>query len=387
MEVNAQRPDRWWTNRAFIIAVCMWGLAVAVVTVLVVIDPPQHTVTGSLHQATGDWWARNDIYIGHKGMNYLPQAVIAFTPFHFIPDRATADIAWRLAGVVPLVLGLVLLARSLDENNWQLPFLWMTLIGLWACLGSVRNAQPNVHFAGMQLLAAASILRRKWWLAAVCLAGATAIKPLGVVMMGLAPFIYPGLWVPLIVCNLVMLGLPFLMGPPAYVISQYLLLAENFRDTATVTDHRFADISGIVRTLGAELPTAVSLVVRPLAGGLTLGLWIAAGRRCDEPLRALLLLSLASVYLMLFNPMTEANSYVILAPVMAAVSVYLSDYDGRRRLGTVIAVMALSLGLLPEPLRHFWPKFSLWWHPTMAALFGAMIIYRAFLKDSASRSS
>jgi len=387
MDIDAPRVNRWWTNRPFMIAVCMWGLAMAVISVLVILDPVQHTVTGSLHQATGDWWARQDIYIGHKGMNYLPQAVIVFTPFHFIPDRATADIAWRLAGVIPLVLGLVLLARSLDKTNWQLPFLWMTLIGLWTCLGSMRNAQPNLHLSAMQVLAAAMLLRRRWWLAAVCLVGATAIKPLGVVMMGLAPFLYPALWVPLIVCNLVMLGLPFLVGPPEYVISQYLLLAENFKDTATVTDHRFADISGIVRTLGAELPSAVSLVLRPLAGVLTLGLWIVAGRRCAEPFRALLLLSLASVYLMLFNPMTEANSYIILAPAMAAVAVYLSDYDGRRRLGTVIAVMTLSLGLLPEPLRHFWPKFSLWWFPTIAALFGVLVVYRAFLTDPTGRSS
>ena len=129
------------------------------------------------------------------------------------------------------------------------------------------------------------------------------------------------------------------------------------------------------------------MVGRPLAGARPLGLWRVGGRRNTEPLRALLLLSLASVYLMLFNPMTEANSYIILAPAMAAVAVYLSDYDGRRRLGTFIAVMTLSLGLLPEPLRHFWPKFPLWWFPTMAALFGVLIVYRAFLTDPADRSS
>ncbi len=385
MDNDARGRTRWTPGKPLIIALCLWVLALAIISVLVVIDPGHRTVTGNLHQATGDWWARNDIYTSHKGMNYLPQAVLVFTPFHWIPDHATADTAWRIFGVGLLVLGLALLARSLDENNWQHPFLWMTLIVIWASLGSLRNAQPNLHFSAMQVLAAAMILRRHWWLAAVCLVSATAIKPLGVAMMGLAVFVYPGCWRPLVVCNLVMLGLPFLLASPEYVISQYALFVENLRDTATVTDHRFADISGIVRTFGGELPTAVSLVIRPLAGVFTLGLWIVAGRRCGEPYRALLLLSLASVYLMLFNPMTEPNSYIILAPAMAAVSMYLSDFDGRRRLGIVSAAMALSIGLLPEPLRHIWPNFSLWWHPTMAALFGALVVYRAFLTSSAER--
>ena len=43
-----------------------------------------------------------------------------------------------------------------------------------------------------------------------------------------------------------------------------------------------------------------------------------------------------------------------------------------------IALLVLSIGLLPEPLRRLMPNFALWWNPTAAAVFAGLVIYRAF---------
>ena len=49
---------------------------------------------------------------------------------------------------------------------------------------------------------------------------------------------------------------------------------------------------------------------------MALGLWLMEARRLGEPFRAMFLLALSTSYLMLFNPMNESNSYVILAPAL-----------------------------------------------------------------------
>jgi hypothetical protein len=95
-------------------------------------------------------------------------------------------------------------------------------------------------------------------------------------------------------------------------------------------------------------------------------------------LRGLWLYALATAYLMLFNPMTEANSYVILAPALGAWGAYLifSIDHYARRLGWAVVVMALSMSLLPNILRPFFGNyFALFWHPAMTLLFLGMLIH------------
>ena len=92
-----------------------------------------------------------------------------------------------------------------------------------------------------------------------------------------------------------------------------------------------------------------------------------------EPLTGLWLYALATAYLMLFNPMTEENSYSILAPalgVWGAFFLFRPEGRGLRALGWVITAMALSMGLLPNIVRPlFGNYFALFWHPFMTLVF------------------
>jgi hypothetical protein len=105
-----------------------------------------------------------------------------------------------------------------------------------------------------------------------------------------------------------------------------------------------------------------------------------AGRekvRPGEPLACLWFYALGTGYLMLFNPMTEENSYGILAPALAAWAVlflFQPDLRAARPLGWAIAAMALSMGLLPNILHPiFGNYFALFWHPFMTIVFLAML--------------
>ena len=63
---------------------------------------------------------------------------------------------------------------------------------------------------------------------------------------------------------------------------------------------------------------------------------------------------------MLFNPMTELNSYVILAPVLAALAIHFSRAPGSAGIGLdFFVVMLLSMAILPEAVRKWDPTFAL----------------------------
>ena len=108
---------------------------------------------------------------------------------------------------------------------------------------------------------------------------AIGIKPLGVVLLLLSVVVYAPLRWRLVPALAALVLLPFLFAPADYVIAQYRAFFANMQVCAAITEHRFADIGGIIRTFGWELPDGVSKLVRVAAGGVTLGLWLMGARR------------------------------------------------------------------------------------------------------------
>lgn len=140
----------------------------------------------------------------------------------------------------------------------------------------------------------------------------------------------------------------------AAVVAQYRDLGRNLRDCAAVSEHRFADLNGTLRTFGTELPPRASTIARATAGLVTAALWWFGARRLREPLQAMWLHALTTSYLMLFNPMNESNSYGILAPALGFWAVdWLSNPDSVHR-GRVLGTMSLSMGALPRSLYSWW---------------------------------
>ena len=314
---------RWplWPRKArsaLIAAVLLWVVPMLVIGVLVGLRPLHRTVTwDSYHAAAGNWWAGKTLYAGPGGMNYLPHFAVLFSPFHFLP-LWLGEVLWRYCAAATLAGGLWRLMRALFRSAPERPFFWATLVAMPLCMTSLRNGNANAHFGGVTLLAMAALLNRRWWLTLGLMALATAIKPLGIVLLLLAPIVYGPLRWRLPVALLGLAVFPFLFARPAYVCSQYQAAWSNLQACAVVTEHRFADINGILRTFGTAFQPEVSKLVRVLAGGFTAALWWWGARRLREPLPGLWLYALATAYLMLFNPMNEENSYSILAPALGA---------------------------------------------------------------------
>jgi hypothetical protein len=265
------------------------------------------------------------------------------------------------------------LFRSAPER----PFFWATLATMPLCMTSLRNGNANAMFGGVTLLATVALVNRRWWLALGLMALVTAIKPLGIVLLLLAPIFYGPLRWRLPVAFLGLAVFPFLFASPAYVCSQYKAAWGNLQACAVVTEHRFADINGILRTFGTAFGPGVSKLVRVLAGGVTAVVWWWGARRLREPLPGLWLYALATGYLMLFNPMNEENSYSILAPALGAwgaLFLFSPEAHNVRGLGWAVVTIALSMGLLPNIVRPlFGNHFALFWHPFMTLVILALL--------------
>lgn len=357
------------------LGILTWLVPFLVIGILVALNPEQRTVTSIYHQASASWWAGKNLYTGEWGYHYLPQFALIFSPFHSLPAPA-GDILWRLIGTIVIVTGLWRFQRRQFGPDAVRAFLYATLITMPLCLASMRNGQANLIFAALTLHAAACLSRRQWWPAAALIVLALGAKPLGIVLLLLSAAVYAPLRLRLIPLLAALALLPFLTAPPDYVLAQYRQFLIEMQMCASIAEHRFADIGGIVRTFGWELPTGISNLVRVAAGGLTLALWLKGARRLSEPFREMWLLALTTCYLMLFNPNNEPCSYVILAPTLGIWATAALSAAPTRRFGWLTASISLSMGLLPNLLYPvFGNYFALFWHPVMTIVFIATLVY------------
>jgi hypothetical protein len=381
---NLPRTPEWVGDdrSQLMLAVLLWLVPLVVVSSMVAHNPLQRTVTPVYQQACADWWAGRSMYTGSGGYHYPPQFALIFSPFYWLPVPA-GDILWRFCGWVLLAAGVWRFQRELFGVDNARAFLYASLLTMPLCLAALQNGQANAIFAAFTLNAAACMPRRQWWPAAALIVLAIGIKPLGVVLLLLSVVIYAPLRWRVVPALAALVLLPFLFAPPDYVIDQYHAFLTNMQVLAALAEHRFADIGGVIRTFGWELPSRVSTLMRVAAGGLTLGLWVMGARRLCETFRALWLLALTAGYLMLFNPNNEPNSYVILAPALGIWAVAALDSSRTRRLGWLMASISLSMSLLPNLLRPaFGNYFALFWHPMMTAVFMGILIYWLLRADS-----
>ena len=383
--ITSRPPALWPPNRrhALIAAWLLWIVPMLVIAALTIHNPFRHTVTiDSYNESAKNWLAGKGLFAkGPSGMNYLPQFAVLYIPFHILPFTLS-EILWRFCAAATLAGGLWRLARELFGAESERVFLWATITAMPLSLAALRNGNANAVFGGVTLLAIVAILQQRWWPAVAWMILATALKPLGIVLLLLAAIYYVPVARRLPAALFGLAVFPFFFASPGYVAAQYQGAWNNLRACGAVTENRFADLNGVLRTFKAPLSPGASTFLRVLSGGLTALAWRWGARRLNPAVRGLWLYALTTAYLMLFNPMNEENSYVILAPALGAWGAYFlfSAEAGGRRLGWGIVFMALSMVLLPNVLRplaghDFGNHFALCWFPCMALLFLAALLH------------
>lgn len=342
------------------VAAGLWVLFFAVITLLVAFQPYRRTVTPVYHEAVADFAAGRDLYAPGKRFHYLPQFALAFAPLAALP-RPWAEVPWRWLGLGLYLSAALALSRRLGPGT----FPWISFLMIPAALSAARSGQTNLALAAAFVHAALAWEAGRWTRAAAWLLTAVVLKPIALVMLLLAAVVRVPLAFRLAIGAAGLAILPYAFQDAGYLHEQYRRAFESWTAWSATAEHRFCDLAGLLRTAGLAVAPPVLTAVRVAAAVLTLGLWWRASRE-GEPDRALHLLGLSTSYLMLFNPMTETNSYVLLAPALAAWAVGRARAERPVHVGLAALAFGLGVDSYGNPI-HPWT--NLWLKAVLATVF------------------
>lgn len=341
-------------GRCLRIALLVWVVYTGVIVALVAANPSGRSATLEYQRATDNWWAGKTLYRSRNGYLYLPQFAILYTPYELLPDRVGEPL-WRLTCMATLAWALWAAASRLAPEKRNAVFLVATVLILPSTFASARNGQVNMPLAALFLLTTLALARERWWLAAGFLVLTLVLKPISLAPILLCGVLYPRLRLPLLALLAVMLLVPLAHFNPRYASGEYAAFIHNLGQAGNPKGQSWCDFAGMLRTFGLILPSWLQLTIRALAGlGAFALCWKV--RKGTDPLRAAFtFLFVAMIYLMLFNPRTETNSYVILG---AFVAIW-AAVEGLvcRRLD--VAFWAVLLAALLGTENYGWPIFPL----------------------------
>jgi len=352
------------------LALCLWCVVAAVVSVRTLVVPEKHTIFPVLAGGTAHWWSDRPLYADYAPLDYFrypPFFAVGFTPFWVLGPRC-GGVLWGLLGISVFLLGLWRFLRDVKPACWN-PAREAVFLGLGAlaALRGLWNGQSNALAVGLLLLAAAALVRRRGWTAAAVLAASVLVKltPLApaLFLCALRPRRLP---IRLLLFLIVGLSLPFLTRPPRIVLDHYREWAAQcghlggarwpgFRDAWTVwlvlreTLHGRLSAPPLREPLNSSVYRAAQLLTA--AAVLAWCLWrrrrIAEARRLTTEV-----LAMGLAWLMLFGPAVEQATYVFLTPVLTWALLERDGPPGGRRLvvSAFVLIMLLGWGFAARPV-------------------------------------
>ena len=366
-------------------AVVLWLVALAYIAVGLAADPYHRSMTPSYHEAVAHWWAAQPVYTGPAGFNYLPVFLLLFSAFDWLP-LTIGEIAWRCVAFAGLALGLWrCIALFVDENDEQArSFALATALLLPMAFSTLRNGQSSAQLAACLLWALSAIGRQQWSWATIWLCLSLVCKPLGLPALGLAAMAFPPLRGRAVAGLALVVLLPYLFKPAAYVGQLYLAFWQNIVDCSdagvSISDRTFADINGVLRIVGVQLSGTWALGLSALAGGGLAAVSLLMAKFADSKISGLLWLSFTGGYIMLFTPMNELNSYVMLAPALAMWAVHFRARGDARNFKAIL-FMVVTIVLLPDVVALVMGKepgfeFGKSWCPLLTLIFLGVLTQR-----------
>ncbi len=366
-------------RRALEGALGLWLLFGLIVGIVVAVQPDKHTVTPEYRQASEKWWGGSEsLYTTDQGgYLYLPQAAILYTPYQLLPKRMGEPL-WRLTGLALLALGLWRVSGLLNPAQRERLFLTATLLVIPSAFSSARNGQVNLPLAGLFLLACADLARARWNSATLWLLLGILLKPIALAPALLAAACFSPLRLRLIAGFALCLAAAYLHPSSSFVTGEYHHFLQKFilAGSPLVKDN-FSDFFGMLWHWGIHPAPMIISACRALASVLTLLFTLLAMRRFsgNQLLQAFAVMLLAALYLMLFNPRTEENSYVMLAGFTALMAA--CDFvNGRSQRGKWLALFSLLLAV--ENYGFVYHLTKIWFKPLISALFLVVLVGKNF---------
>lgn len=325
-------------------AMMAWLVFAIALVVKAMVEPVKHSVYPCFELAARGWAAEENIYEFWRGFRYSPAFAMLFQAFAALPARLGGAL-WNLLNVALLFASLRLLARDVLPGHWSDRargiFLLLALAGSVRGLWAAQTTSLCFAFAGF---AAWGIVRRRWWLASLCLAIPVYVKLWPIAFALLALCCWPR---PLIgrfaLCMLLPAAVPFLSKPPHVVLWQYANWVEFLTGPCQQRWAAYRDFWTILTACRVP-PSPLVYLILQLATAAAVAGWCFVRRLKGESDRGLLAFTLAiwAAWQLLFGPGTERNTYGLAAPVIAW-GVIASFGDPRR---WRLAVAAWSVNVL-----------------------------------------
>jgi hypothetical protein len=366
-------------RRALKGALGAWLLFALIVGIVVAVRPDKHTVTPEYRLASQKWWAGTEsLYdTSQVGYLYLPQEAIIYTPYQLLPKRIGEPL-WRWTGLALLATGLWRVAGLLGGKDRERFFLAATLLVIPSALSSARNGQVNLPLAGLMLLTVAELSLARWNFASLWLILAILLKPIALAPALLAAACFGPLRLRLIGGFALALAAAYIHPNTAYVTGEYHHFLQKFALAGSpLVKDDFSDFFGMLWHWNIHPLPMVITGLRALAAVLTLIAALVAMRRFreDRLLAAFAVMLLASLFLMLFNPRTEENSYVMLAGFTALLSA--RDFvTGNERRGRWLGIFTLLLAV--ENYGFIYHLTRIWFKPLISLVFAVVLLRGKF---------
>jgi hypothetical protein len=174
---------------------------------------------------------------------------------------------------------------------------------------------------------------------------------------------------------------PFLTQHPAYVLDQYAAFWSSLTKAVHVgsVDKGWTTPFNALQVLGLTVPEKVQTLLRVAAAFGTLALCWMSRRRHGVVRSAVFLFSLSVVYLMLFSPRTENNTYAMLGPAIAVFLAGAYFLERRPAEGILLSCMAVVMAGSRQIERLLTPQAATSWvSPLVAVLFCGYVVMKVF---------
>lgn len=324
-----------------------WAALLVFLAVVLAAVPERWGVTSVYREAIQNWIAGRDLYndSGH-GFLYLPASVAAYVPL-LIEPQLVGEILWRCFTVGTFAWGTWTFSRLAAGWVGRPVFAILSIVGAILALPGGRNGQTTLPMAGLLMIAAAEAAAGRDRRAGLAAVGSLLLKPLSIPAMLLLAACRPRTIPVMVVGTLAVLTAPFLAAGHEWMWRQYggfwnvLTLSEKMSSEA------WATLAGAASVFGAPLPDPLRTGLSLAAAAVTLGGCLFAWRSLPPAEAATTMYSLAMLWIMLFSPRTENNTYACIAPTLGlAIAVGLHGAGpggaGRSRPRAVVAVLVAA---------------------------------------------
>lgn len=293
----------------------LWVAFFAIIASLIV-GGSKRSVLVYYHEASNRWVHSQELYSpSGEGFLYFPVFALVYVPFWYLPPLAAA-LLWRAGSLLLLALGFWKWSK-LTGNTDESSFLLASLVTLPICWGAILNGQATTAMTGVLMCAYADAHDRRWWRTTLWFLLALIAKPIAAAPVCLLAALHRPLWWRAPLAILGAFAIPFAAHSPTYVWEQTVGWFELVRAANEAgMSPNWAHLLGALELFGVHFAPQTQLVIRVGAGLVVLGMCALLMRYRPRVEAHFFTLTLGMAYLMLFNPRTEGNTYLALAPCL-----------------------------------------------------------------------